>query len=723
MSFKTLQDLPINSFFKQRLAQTISTLYPNQQKFCKSFYSKTNTNRNYLVLSETSAGKTLISTLFMLNYLTKEKTAIYLCPLKSITNEKEKFFRKICNPLYSVENLEHYADDFKVHVNIIVTTYEKFDSLLRKHASYIRDKVSCVVFDEIHWIESKSRGGIIDLCVSKLLNLQIPLIGLSATIGNGEEIAKWLNAILIESDFRPVPLTKGIFYNNQISLYENDEFKSIEKIYDSIFDVMYEKFSQKLGLIYFRMSRANVIKFAQKMYYKIKAKHPPRYTFDLPEIRSLDDKELNKMIKYGVAYHHAGLVSINKDFIETKFREKQILCLIATSTLAAGVNIPARYVIIDYMAYRDSEYKFVDKNEVSQMLGRAGRPGLDSKGIALLNIPSYEQKTNVEKIKKMYFQNKIDPIYSYLDLNDFSSIVLGIVASETEVEKQDIKNILIRTLAYHQAQIDSKLIDSKIQESFKTISSIKPSLFKMTPRLNLTCTWFGQKVSELYISPETIKFILNVIRSPELILDSKFLFLYFLYLYVQEMEPLYCTEEEKKNVDLFYFTYLDQIEVIEQKLNLKKRKDDRVHYAMKTARILMEPESKYKWCSFVNETRFYAHNNIQPGDMDRLVGFGSTLEWIFYCFEKIATYIQSSMIINFIKNLQIQLQYGIPGSLVDLCKIKHIGKKRAHLLYSKGIKTAEGILRNKEIVYQLFSRNTATQIFQNAEKEWKYSKK
>lgn len=180
--------------------------------------------KNLLVCTPTASGKTLIAELAMMTTLLQHKgKVLYLVPLKALASEKYKQFQARYQALVrialSIADLD--ARDGYLHTyDLIVSVPEKIDSLLRHHTPWITE-IKVIVIDEIHLLNDPSRGPTLELLITLLKQLipKAQIIGLSATIGNPQELATWLEAKLVEDTWRPVPLKKGIYNQNKITFY------------------------------------------------------------------------------------------------------------------------------------------------------------------------------------------------------------------------------------------------------------------------------------------------------------------------------------------------------------------------------------------------------------------------------------------------------------------------------------------------------------------------
>ena len=196
----------------------ITELRPSQEKAIKAGLLE---GKSLLVCTPTASGKTLIGEIAALNNIIAQKgKAIYIVPLKALANEKFKEFKKRYSHLVKIAlsiGDTDSADSYLIEYDLIITTSEKLDSLIRHHTPWLK-YVKTVIIDEIHLLNDPGRGPTLEILITILKDIlkNVQLIGLSATIGNPEELSDWLNAKLIKDDWRPVKLHKGILLGNEI---------------------------------------------------------------------------------------------------------------------------------------------------------------------------------------------------------------------------------------------------------------------------------------------------------------------------------------------------------------------------------------------------------------------------------------------------------------------------------------------------------------------------
>ncbi|MFP4403257.1 MAG: DEAD/DEAH box helicase [Candidatus Woesearchaeota archaeon] len=210
----------IDPKFYKILKQNIIEFRPSQKKAINSGLLN---QKNLLVCTPTASGKTLIAELAMINNIYKKfGKALYIVPLKALAVEKKKEFTrkypnlKVAMSIGDVDSNESYLANY----DLIITTSEKLDSLIRHDTPWI-NYIKTIVVDEIHLLNDYKRGPTLEFLIT-LLKIILPnmqFVGLSATIGNPEELAKWLNANLVLDEWRPVELQKGILFNNKLEFY------------------------------------------------------------------------------------------------------------------------------------------------------------------------------------------------------------------------------------------------------------------------------------------------------------------------------------------------------------------------------------------------------------------------------------------------------------------------------------------------------------------------
>ncbi len=203
------------------LEKDITNLRPAQEKAIKKGLLQ---GKNLLVCTPTASGKTLIAEIAAFKSIIEGRgKAVYIVPLKALASEKYKDFRKrhgkIAKIALSIGDTDS-ADPYLAEYDLIVTTSEKLDSLIRHNSPWISG-IATVVIDEIHLLNDTERGPTLEILITILKKLlkNVQIIGLSATIGNAEELAEWLQAELVVDEWRPVKLHRGIYLDGEVEFY------------------------------------------------------------------------------------------------------------------------------------------------------------------------------------------------------------------------------------------------------------------------------------------------------------------------------------------------------------------------------------------------------------------------------------------------------------------------------------------------------------------------
>jgi len=477
----SIHSLPIPEEIRKILeGMGIHSLYPSQASCIAPLFE----GKNLVLAVPTASGKTLVAYLAILNKVLKGGKALYIVPLRSLAFEKYEELREMVpggiRVGLSVGDLT-IQDDYVRNYDILIATSEKVDSLLRNRSLYYNE-ISTFVADEIHLLDDPNRGATLEVILTKIMlkNPQAQLIGLSATIPNAREIADWLNAELIYSDWRPVELKKGVLSGTTI-LFEDGSAKTLENHLDAqdtgslsrprkrrqspgndILNVVLDTVKRRKQVLIFQNTRRSTERFAQKLggtLQKRLSQEEKEYLLGLSSEllgTQLDPvpmiEELARTIGSGAGYHHAGLTNSQRKLIEKAFLEGYIKALCATPTLAAGVNLPAQRVVVkDIYRYGQLGMEPISQLEIQQMLGRAGRPKYDNYGEALIIPPA--QKTP-EAVVREVLRKEPSGIVSKLFLeSNLRMHILGFIVEKNAETKKELETVLSRTFLAHQGGV------------------------------------------------------------------------------------------------------------------------------------------------------------------------------------------------------------------------------------------------------------------------------
>ncbi|ESL06340.1 DNA polymerase theta (helicase domain only) [Trypanosoma rangeli SC58] len=391
-------DLPQSAqhFFTKR--RGIKQLYPWQHEVLMRDDVRSGGSLVYSL--PTSGGKTLVAEILLLRcLLNRRKSCFFVLPFVSLAEEKAEGLRPFGDALgFSVDG--HYGTQGRLplprRTTVFVCTIEKANSLLNHMLEEgLTQELGAVVVDELHMLGESHRGATLELFLSKLLCLPhaIQLIGMSATIPNLPSIATWLRAACYLGQYRPIPLRQYAVVDGMVMEDgERNERNLVAAGYATEREqLLFLATEMRAGsVLIFCASRQQCVDTARLIAQDRKGLKDGFHTASdttlgalQTELRSFgnDASLLDQLLPHGVAFHHGGLLGEERELIERAYRQRHINILCCTSTLAAGVNLPARRVIFKtpYVG-RD----FLTKSRYLQMCGRAGRAGLDEFGESFL---------------------------------------------------------------------------------------------------------------------------------------------------------------------------------------------------------------------------------------------------------------------------------------------------------------------------------------------------
>jgi replicative superfamily II helicase len=349
---------------------------------------------NVVASAPTASGKTALAELAICKALADGGTALFIAPLRALTNEKEADwdrFEELGHTVYVVTGERDLNPRRARRADILVMTPEKLDSATRKHDSrrydFVTDIDVCVI-DEVHLLDADRRGSVLEVTISRLRRLCDPrVVALSATMPNVDDVAAWLDApdettFEFGDEYRPVDLNAGV---KTYTHGDNAFADKYRRLYRAL-DIAEPHLREDGQSLVFVASRQDTVQAAKKARDEIAERDIPmgaRGDYDFhTDAQELENDTLRNSVLDGVAFHHAGLSKNDRDLVEEWFKQGQVELLFSTSTLAWGVNLPARCVVIRDTKLHDPLEGEVDMSplDVLQMLGRAGRPGYDDVG-------------------------------------------------------------------------------------------------------------------------------------------------------------------------------------------------------------------------------------------------------------------------------------------------------------------------------------------------------
>ncbi|KFA60510.1 hypothetical protein S40285_07868 [Stachybotrys chlorohalonatus IBT 40285] len=539
-----LQPLPITALKNPGLEEIYSQRFqffnPMQTQIFHTLY---HTAANVLLGSPTGSGKTVAAELAMwwaFRERPKSKV-VYIAPMKALVRERVKDWgARLARPLglKLVELTGDNTPDTRTiqDADIIITTPEKWDGISRSWQTrgYVR-QVSLVIIDEIHLLAG-DRGPILEIIVSRMnyiaasTNNAVRLLGMSTACANATDLGNWLGVkeglFNFRHSVRPVPLELYID-----GFPEVRGFCPLMQSMNRPTFLAVKNHSPDKPVIVFVASRRQTRLTAKDLINFCGMEDDPRRFLHMDEddlqlnLSRVKDDALKEALNFGIGLHHAGLVESDRQLSEELFLNNKIQILVATSTLAWGVNLPAHLVVVKGTQFYDAKieaYRDMDLTDVLQMLGRAGRPQFDNSGVA--RIFTQDSKKDFYK----HFLHTGFPVES--SLHTVLDNHLGAeISAETIISKQDALDYLTWTFFFRRLHKNPSYYGLEISaEEHSTIAAqqvaneymiemVKTSLDELAkskcvevfPNGDVDPTPLGKIMSYYYLSHKTIRLLVH----------------------------------------------------------------------------------------------------------------------------------------------------------------------------------------------------------------------
>jgi len=645
--------------------------------------------KNLVLAVPTASGKTMVAELCALKHVMERGgKVLYLVPLKALATEKYEEFQKFTKigikVILSTGDFD-YVDPTLGRYDIIIATNEKADSIFRHRPGWI-NSLSLVVADEIHLLGDGSRGPTLEALLTglRLLNPKAQILALSATISNAVEIAEWLGATAITSDWRPVPLLEGVYFQ-QSTMFRDGQHRKVEGAGEDpvallAVDVM-RSGGQMLVFTGSRLSAVSLAKRISEPVRKLLKRSEERRLMELSsKILKMGERtrvsdRLARAVANGVAFHHAGLTYEQRRVVEDAFRSFLIKCVCATPTLAAGVNLPARRVLIyDYRRYEAGVGQTnIPVLEEKQMAGRAGRPKYDKEGEAILLARSEAER---DFLFEEYVLAKPEKVWSKLGAaSSLRSHILATIAMGLAHSQEDVFDFLERSFCAYQYGINS--FRGAVLESLEMLTSdgmVKSDGKKLIP------TPLGRRVAELYIDPKSAVILRNGLK----IRRSGMPPISYLTLicHTPDMPKLYVRRRERDALKAFFEANSDLLlydlpeeEGFEYEMLLEE---------IKTALLLKD------WIEESPEDGIVERFDVGSGD---IYAYVESAKWLVHATHDLAKLLRYEEALAPLLNLSIRVENGVKEELLPLISLRGVGRVRARALFSAGFRTTEDLKR------------------------------
>ena len=624
MSNVHVGELPLAERYTDHFAAAgIEELYPPQAAAVEAGVCG---GQNLVCAIPTASGKTLVAQLALLS---ADGPGLYVCPLRALAREKYEEFAELPGVSAGIAtgDYDSAAAELADH-DVVVATSEKVDSAIRNRAGWI-ENLACVVVDEVHLLGSPGRGPTLEVTLATLRRRtdDPQVVALSATVDNPAAIAGWLDAELVESEWRPIELRTGVYADGLVTFDDGERRRlpsdeTSEPADDTaatadLVDAAVADGGQALAFVRSRREAEELAERLAEERFAETAGIGMEAAAVAEELRQTGTTEQGRRLAeaaaWGVAFHHAGLRSDHRSTVETAFRDRELAVICATPTLAAGVNVPARRVVVrDQRRYTGSGTEWLPTLEVHQMAGRAGRPGLDPYGEAVL-VGSPDSR---EELWERYVDADPEAVESQLrDRAALRTHVLAVVAAGFADSQAEILELLGETFYAHRTPnpdlggVVGDVIAELIEAEF--LAPVDE------PGVELSATALGRQVSRQYVTPETGRRIVDGLRqiadrpadsvTPLTVLE--------VVCDTPDMDDTYLGNSERASLYQFarrhadeLTTGMDEPDAFESWLE-----------SVKTARILLA------WTEGASAEELVAEYRIGPGDLESRV---ERAEWL-----------------------------------------------------------------------------------------------
>jgi helicase len=685
-----ISELPVPRELRDALsAEGFSELYPTQEEAIKAGLLD---GKNLLLSTPTASGKTLVAILAMGKLLSETNRRVaYLAPLRALAFEKFEEFQvltRLTRPdgrrvrvMVSTGDFDS-AGEALLSADVLVLTNEKFDSLTRQRPSWVR-RFGMFIVDEVHLLGDSDRGATLEIVITKVktLNPHAQLLALSATVKNGEQLADWLGAVHVSLNWRPVPLKEGVALDARV-FFSDGSVLQLPGGHDSTpiglgMDAV-RRGGQALVFADTRKRAVSMALTASKLMQKY-------LTFDdagalrraASEITSgAEETEVSRMLREcvssGVAFHHAGLAAAHRRIVEREFKNRRIRLLFATPTLASGVNLPARRVVVASLNRYDSELGMsrpLDVMDYKQMSGRAGRPKFDDQGEAVIIAHDEDE---MKALFEIYVNGEPEVIRSQLfSAGAFRKHALGVVAASSGITERELNRFFLNTLLAKQS--GEEAIVERLE---RALSYLMSNQLILKEGGMLKPTRLGKRIATLYIDPETgLEF-------------------------VKVLGKVGDTEED---LSVGYLEVVVSAPDFSPKMGLRG-KDSSEFQAFQEAygdRLLLSPQEEWMrslmvlnaWINETSDARILELYGAEPGDLHRGVEIA---EWLTYSFRELARLFGKHKTARVLDLLRLRVSMGVKPELLPLVSLEGVGRVRARSLFNSGFRSIAKVAQASE---------------------------
>jgi len=500
----------------------IENLLPIQNKAIQQY--RLFQGNNLIISAPTSSGKTFIGELAAVHNALQGNKSVYLVPTKALAEEKFQAFKRFygrCGIEVVISTRDHKEYDDRLasgNFDIAIIVFEKFFQLLNTAGNLISE-ISMVVIDEMQLLADPERGANLELLLTrlKLVQGEFQLIGLSAVIGNSRVLPEWLNADLLVDYTRPVELrlgyvSEGVYHYRCFNSGEEGseafpiEHNSEKRI--SMMAVAMHLASHDEQSLIFLPDKNSTRRMVWGLDGKISLPPAHEAINALKQLESSLSRDLLiEALENGLAFHNADLSPEERSIVEKYFRQGEIRILVSTTTLAMGVNLPAKNVILDLQfwqsspGYRKYLLSLMKRSDFENITGRAGRLGLEDEfGRAIIISSNLKDR---EVFRRRYLEGELEHIKPQLWEGSMSTAVMNAAALGGCEIREAVKDFLRNNLTWklHQDISNDRNLENDLDIGLKVCVRSGIILEDVEGKISLSAQ--GKAAVNLGISVET----------------------------------------------------------------------------------------------------------------------------------------------------------------------------------------------------------------------------
>ncbi|MDD9808692.1 MAG: DEAD/DEAH box helicase [Thaumarchaeota archaeon] len=646
--------------------------------------------KSVLVSAPTAGGKTIVAWMAILACLSRGAgRAVYLCPMKSLAQEKYAELEGLRAlringgaARVAMATGEHVEGDLPPEkADMLVATNERMDSMIRKGRGS-PGRTGLIVVDEIHMAGDRRRGPVLETVIAHAKSMKSPpqIVALSATAPNAGELASWLGAELVQSDKRPVPLHEGVYDGETLRMGDGRALP-VERGGDYGNAVHVGLASALAGhkTLVFADSRRGAASMAREAAGAIgqrlsredrKALRELSARISGPGEPTRTARALASMVRDGAAFHHAGLGQVCREAVEEGFREGALRLVVSTPTLAVGVNLPARRVVVSSLTMFDQDAKRrvpISVRAYRQMAGRAGRPQYDDAGEAVIVTDGQ----GADRAWRHYIGGEPERVESRMaDASSLLAHLLSLVVIRPGITEGRIAGFFLMTLAAVQAGEDGirRAVDGGLRF---LLSNGLVSSQRNGGHASFMPTRLGTLATRRYMEPRVALAFQRAARAGTSGASHTLGLIYAAVAF--GTDGAYARKDDLGHIEELVAGHSDEIFVA-----IRDTGNDVERSAL----------ALWRWIDETPDTQIADRLDIEPGIMDTIAGKVARLVCGIAAVSRLE---RNRALADEAEKLAVRIEHGVRPELVDLVGLRHVSRSRARKLHDTGYETRKSL--------------------------------